>query len=157
MNDNKYLEKIRRENPNLFKDTLNKFEIDHMDRDEVIAAICEHHPGSGVDKGYSWYIGGMADTGAWIPEKMKIYAINQLYKLKEFLLELEDSKKAGNIATIERWVESARIDDLPEPERTKAEAQRWKDNQDKERKAIEAIFEQQEQYLMWGKPIKDGK
>jgi len=37
---------------------------------KIIDQICEKHPSYGVDRGWSCYTGGMADTGNWYFRKM---------------------------------------------------------------------------------------
>ena len=37
---------------------------------KIIDAICTRHPSYGVEKGWSKYVGGMADTGEWFVRKM---------------------------------------------------------------------------------------
>ena len=37
---------------------------------KIIDAICTRHPSLGVEKGWSTYTGGMADTGEWFVRKM---------------------------------------------------------------------------------------
>lgn len=37
---------------------------------KIIDAIAERHPSIGVKKGWSKYVGGMADTGHWLYSKM---------------------------------------------------------------------------------------
>jgi hypothetical protein len=37
---------------------------------KLIDSITERHPHYGVDKGWSWYVGGMKDDGAWYFRKM---------------------------------------------------------------------------------------
>jgi hypothetical protein len=37
---------------------------------EIISAICRRHPTYGTEKGWSEYVGGMADTGQWYFRKM---------------------------------------------------------------------------------------
>lgn len=62
------------ENPNLYtcysiriKDKFYGFkpikEESREDKESIIREICTHHPSRGVEKGWSWYVGGMRDTG----------------------------------------------------------------------------------------------
>ena len=60
---------------------------------EIIKKIQEHHPGQdpGQKRGWSWYTGGMADTGGW--HTMKMLDAN-IADLEACLKELEDIKNA---------------------------------------------------------------
>jgi hypothetical protein len=55
---------------------------------EVIDKIRERHPSRGVEKGWSEYTGGMADTGRWFFRKMLDVDETELHEfLGEILLE----------------------------------------------------------------------
>ena len=56
---------------------------------KLVKAISEHHPGQdpGQNRGWSWYVGGMADTGGWHTLKM-LEATEQ--ELQACLDELEE-------------------------------------------------------------------
>lgn len=56
---------------------------------KIIDEICSFHPAQGVDKGWSWYVGGMKDDGGWHFRKMLDVPIEEL---KAFLSELEAEK-----------------------------------------------------------------
>lgn len=56
----------------------------------VINKIANFHPASGVDKGWSWYVGGMRDTGDWYKDKMYSVPIEEL---QLFLNELEEAER----------------------------------------------------------------
>lgn len=45
---------------------------------DIIIRLQDTHPASAVDKGWSWYTGGMADTGGWYQEKMMAASIDEL-------------------------------------------------------------------------------
>lgn len=73
---------------------------------KIIDEITKHHPSIGVDKGWSTYVGGMADTGHWYFRKMLDVPTNELQAfLRDIILrentpktplteeELADSKK----------------------------------------------------------------
>lgn len=40
------------------------------DKIKIIDLICQRHPSAGVEKGWSYYVGGMRDTGEWYFRKM---------------------------------------------------------------------------------------
>lgn len=40
------------------------------ERYHIVKEIIKRHPAMGVERGWSWYIGGMRDTGAWYVDKM---------------------------------------------------------------------------------------
>lgn len=52
---------------------------------KIIDEIVKRHPHYGVDIGWSYYVGGMADTGDWYFRKM---LDEPLHKLKSFLDQL---------------------------------------------------------------------
>lgn len=151
MVDQHWIDIVKEKHPDLFEPILTAENIEVMTRDQVINEICKSHPGAGVEKGYSWYIGGMADTGEWLPEKMKVIAIRHLDELKQFLLQLQQGKKRGNQWNIQNLAEYYKIDSLPEPERTIAFDKRRREFQEKERKAMSDIVKNIENKLMWGK------
>jgi len=45
---------------------------------KIIDEIVKRHPTSGVDKGWSWYRGGMEDTGDWYFRKMLDVSMEEL-------------------------------------------------------------------------------
>lgn len=49
---------------------------------EVIDTITDFHPGMGTEMGWSWYVGGMRDTGEW---KTEVLLKIPLYTLKRQL------------------------------------------------------------------------
>jgi hypothetical protein len=56
----------------------------------LVNKIIRFHPASGVDKGWSWYVGGMRDTGDWYQDKLYVAPIKDLYL---FLNELEEGER----------------------------------------------------------------
>jgi len=65
-----------------------KYKLEHVSEEKltIIDKICKFHPGLGTDIGYSYYIGGMKDSGDWhrfkmIDEPIEILR-NFLYKLE---------------------------------------------------------------------------
>jgi len=56
----------------------------------VINKIANFHPACGVDKGWSWYVGGMQDSGDWYKDKMYSVPIEEL---QLFLNELEEAEQ----------------------------------------------------------------
>jgi hypothetical protein len=149
--EEKYFSIVKEKHPHLFKPVLTEQEINQMDRQQLIKAICEHHPAQGTKEGYSWYIGGMADTGAWLPDKMHYMYMYDDSPYKQLLLKLEQDKEKGNKWNIENLYEYYRMEGLPEPERTETRNKRFVENQEKEKTAWNKIIEDIEMYAMWGK------
>lgn len=56
----------------------------------LINKIAHFHPASGVDRGWSWYVGGMRDTGDWYFRKLYEAPTEEL---QLFLNELEEAKR----------------------------------------------------------------
>jgi exonuclease III len=52
-----------------------------LNETELINIITELHPASHVYTGYSYYIGGMKDTGGWYIDKLKQLNKNELIEL----------------------------------------------------------------------------
>ena len=48
------------------------------DKIKVIDEIVKRHPSVGTDRGWSWYVGGMRDTGDWYYRKMLDVPIEEL-------------------------------------------------------------------------------
>jgi hypothetical protein len=57
---------------------------------KIIDQICKRHPAAGVYKGWSYYIGGMKDTGEWYTRKMLDCPKKEL---QEFLNKLIEEEK----------------------------------------------------------------
>lgn len=51
-----------------------------MDRIDLIKLITSHHPGQHTESGYSYYTGGMKDSGDWYYQK--------LFNLTEYELQV---------------------------------------------------------------------
>jgi len=78
---------------------------------KIIDEICGFHPSAGVDKGWSWYVGGMRDTGEWYFRKMLDEPIEDL---KEFLAKLiEEKNKPPRQLTEEELIKSKQYIKLP--------------------------------------------
>lgn len=56
-----------------------------MRKIKIIDKIAKRHPSYGTDKGWSWYVGGMRDTGEWNIRKMLDVPKSEL---KAFLNEI---------------------------------------------------------------------
>lgn len=56
----------------------------HAEKKTLIDLIGHIHPSAGVEKGWSTYVGGMADTGSWDKWKMLDVPIKEL---REFYVE----------------------------------------------------------------------
>ncbi len=63
------------------------------DKIKIIDSICERHPAYGVDKGWSWYQGGMRDTGAWYFRKMLDVEYSKLNAFLEDIIKQENAPK----------------------------------------------------------------
>lgn len=60
-----------------------------MQKIEIINQIMQRHPSAGVEKGWSTYVGGMADTGSWDRYKMQLRTREELQAFLNELLEGE--------------------------------------------------------------------
>lgn len=108
----------------------------------VIDAIMEFHPGYGTEKGYSWYIGGMKDTGAWYLDKL----IKEDVEVLEFLLkDLQKIEADGRKQREENEMLRIQMGDEAYREmRHKQEQEAWK-----------KLGQEMEAMLMWGIKPKD--
>jgi hypothetical protein len=59
---------------------------------KIIDLICKRHPSWGVEKGWSNYTGGMADTGEWNIRKMLDCSEDELQSFLDDVIEKEKSK-----------------------------------------------------------------
>ena len=57
---------------------------------KIIDQIVSRHPGWGTEKGWSWYIGGMSDTGDWYYRKMLDVSIEELQAFLDYIIECEN-------------------------------------------------------------------
>ncbi len=105
---------------------------------KIIKEIVKFHPGLGADIGYSWYRGGLGDTGDWYWEKMIDEPIE---RLESFLEQLVEGKKQGDL---QREADKRLREELGEEAYFKKVQ---KDNED----AIREHFREEERFLMWGK------
>jgi hypothetical protein len=77
---------------------------DNEEKIQVIDQIMEFHPSYGGDFGWSTYIGGMADTGRWFPEKMLTVNVAVLkMRLKEWCDERDKPRKEDNRSFGEKY------------------------------------------------------
>lgn len=60
-----------------------------MDKIEAIKLITDYHPGSraGIDRGWSYYVGGMMDSGDWYYRKLLDIPLRELLECLEQLKE----------------------------------------------------------------------
>lgn len=108
----------------------------------VIDAIMEFHPGYGTEKGYSWYTGGMKDTGAWYLDKL----IEEDVKVLEFLLkELQESERQSQRDREEQEMLRIQIGDEAYRE------MKWK----KEQEGWKKLGQDMEAAILWGIKPKD--
>lgn len=59
---------------------------------EIIDEIVKRHPHCGVSKGWSWYKGGMTDTGDWHYRKMLDVPYDELKAFLDEIIEQENKK-----------------------------------------------------------------
>ena len=60
---------------------------------KIIDKICERHPAYGLKKGWSEYVGGMADTGRWFTRKMLDVSIEELQSFLDWIISEENKPK----------------------------------------------------------------
>lgn len=61
------------------------------DKIKLIDEIVKRHPSYGTEKGWSWYHGGMEDTGQWYFRKMIDVPIEELQSFLDAII-IEESK-----------------------------------------------------------------
>lgn len=61
---------------------------------KIIDEIVKRHPSYGVDKGWSHYTGGMADTGDWYFRKMIDVPIEELVSFLNKMIEEENRPRS---------------------------------------------------------------
>jgi hypothetical protein len=57
---------------------------------KIIDEITKRHPANGVEKGWSYYVGGMKDSGDWYFRKMLDVPIEELKAFLDYLIEEEN-------------------------------------------------------------------
>lgn len=107
-----------------------------MDKFKIIKEIQKHHPGYGTEKGWSWYRGGMEDTGAWLWDAMVEENDDVLKAFLDKLNKMEEDRKKE----AERWNS---LSDEEQVMETRLEMIRQK-------QALLQMAKDQENYLMWG-------
>lgn len=78
----------------------NPFQLYNMatleEKYELVKLIENFHPGYGTESGFSYYIGGMMDTGGWFTRKLLEAPIEQLEALlKELVQQDAISREQG--------------------------------------------------------------
>ena len=106
----------------------------------IVRKICKLHPGYGTEKKWSWYTGGMTDTGNWYWEKMLDEV--PIEELKSFIDKIEEDELKSKLEQ-ERWNKLS-----PEEQKLERE-ENWK----KEEHSLIEWMLKEELDLMWGKPI----
>lgn len=112
---------------------------------QIIDQITDFHPAYGVELGWSWYTGGMKDTGDWYIDKLAETPIEELIgKLNQWVKEKEESTRKQK--EFNEWWKLA----TPEEQ-----ANYQKEQRKKEKDAMNKIIEDRNNYLMWGTKSKD--
>lgn len=103
----------------------------------IIKQIVKFHPSEGVKEKYSWYTGGMADTGSWYWEKM----IDEPdWKLQQFLDKLNAEKVSNEKEQARRNALKTEL----------GEEEYYRRIRIVEENAMKDFFKQEEMALMWG-------
>lgn len=76
---------------------------------KIIDEICKHHPASGVEKGWSWYVGGMKDSGAWYFRKMLDAPIEELQAFLRQLILDKNRPSLESLMTEEEKADAKKI------------------------------------------------
>lgn len=108
---------------------------------QLIRKISSYHPGfeAGTRRGFSWYIGGMADDGAW--DFWKMYDHASMAELEACLKELIESSKPAPPLTAEQKRKSEIMVVLPNGTITNEfQKELW-----------EAFQKETENRMLWGK------
>lgn len=111
---------------------------------KIIKEIVKFHPSNRTKEGYSYYIGGMADTGAWCWEKM---IDEPKEKLQEFLNNLNFEKIKNEKEQAERDTLKAELGEKEYYRRCKIV----------EENALKDFIKKEEMALMWGVNITEEK
>ncbi len=124
-------------------DLLNKIRSAPQSKIDVIDKITKFHPGYGTESGYSWYVGGMRDTGDW---NIDIMLEADEAALRSFLLILErqdvESKEANN----KRIAEYERVKKLPKEEQDEY----YRKQEQEVKEEFRKLGEKLEHAMMWG-------
>lgn len=107
---------------------------------DVVKQIIKYHPGYGVERGYSWYVGGMKDTGEW---KVETLFSARLVELEIFLNELLEIDRKVE----EQRKEQERIANLSKKDQDKILKERW----EQEKNMFDQFWNEKTTFLMWGK------
>jgi hypothetical protein len=95
----------------------------------VIDAITELHPGMGTQLGWSWYEGGMRDTGGWKVENLLLI---DLYTLKRQLSIWSSEEETSRKKAIE-WANKSQ-----------------EERQQEIRKAVDNWWKEVQNKMIWG-------
>lgn len=60
---------------------------------KIIDEIVKRHPSYGVEQGWSYYVGGMKDTGNWYFRKMLDVSIEELQEFLNNIIKAENTPK----------------------------------------------------------------
>lgn len=73
---------------------------------KIIDEIIKRHPSYGVEKGWSWYTGGMKDTGEWHYRKMLDVSIEELrlFLTNIVIGEIEHKNKNKTGLKTDEWI-----------------------------------------------------
>lgn len=110
---------------------------------EVIKEIVKFHPGLGADKGYSWYEGGMRDTGGW---KWDVMIDKPLHNLEEFLEYLKEWKIENDEWNKKNLEEYGRVEKLSKDKQDLY----YKNKYEEEKQARIKWMQEFERKLWWG-------
>lgn len=83
------------ENPTTaYMDNLERMKgpLEVAEKWRLIQLIRKEHPAYGVEKGYSWYVGGIKDTGGWSIDHMMEQPLADLYTFYNDIQQRKDSK-----------------------------------------------------------------
>lgn len=109
---------------------------------KLIKEIVKFHPSEGTKIGYSWYTGGMADTGSWYWEKM---IDEPEHKLQEFLDRLNLEKSNNEKEQARRDAIKAEL----------GEDEYYRRCRIVEENALKDFFKREEMALMWGSTMTE--
>lgn len=119
------------------------------DKVKIIDLICQRHPSIGVDKGWSYYVGGMRDTGEWYFRKMLDAPLEELVEFLNGLIA-EERKPKHELTPLEEYKSKIIIkQDTPET------GQSWMTQLTKE--SYEDFWRKAEKDIMFGKPLNNSR
>ena len=114
-------------------------------KEEIIKLITTNlHPGYGVDKGWSWYVGGMRDTGAWYLQKLEEIDESELSTFYHTTKQAEEESLRQQRERLDK------ISKMTEEEKSEF----FQREQEEQERLWKELIDLKNNRLMWGNPEK---